>query len=80
VKSIIVIVVLFRALEMLRVFDIIYIMTFGGPGTTTEVVNFYAYLTGFRYWDLGYTAAIGWILVIILTIGVTCYLKITKVS
>lgn len=79
-KDVITIALLFRVLEMLRVFDVIYVMTFGGPGSVTEVVNFYAYLTGFRYWDLGYTAAIGWIVVIILTVGVTYYLKLLKVS
>ncbi len=33
-------------------------MTGGGPGTTTEVTNFYAYLQGFSYTYVGYSSAI----------------------
>jgi multiple sugar transport system permease protein len=79
-RGIIAIALIFRILEMLRVFDVIYIVTHGGPGTATQVTNFYSYLVGFRYWDLGYASAIGWILVVILSIFVTYYMKLFKVS
>lgn len=79
-RSIIAIALIFRVLEMLRVFDVIYIVTHGGPGTVTQVTNFYSYLVGFRYWDLGYTSAIGWILVVILSIFITYYMKLFRVS
>ena len=79
-KGVIAIALIFRMLEMLRVFDVIYIVTYGGPGTATQVTNFYSYLVGFHYWDLGYASAIGWILVIILSVLVTYYMKAFKVS
>ena len=79
-KGVIAIALIFRILEMLRVFDVIYIVTYGGPGTATQVTNFYSYLVGFHYWDLGYASAIGWILVIILSIFVTYYMKAFRVS
>jgi multiple sugar transport system permease protein len=79
-KGVIAVALIFRILEMLRVFDVIYIVTYGGPGTATQVVNFYSYRVGFHYWDLGYAAAMGWILVIILSVLVTYYMKAFKVS
>jgi len=79
-KGVIAIALIFRILEMLRVFDVIYIVTYGGPGTATQVTNFYSYLVGFHYWDLGYASAIGWILVIILSVFVTYYMKAFRVS
>jgi len=79
-RGVIAVALIFRMLEMLRVFDVIYIVTYGGPGTATQVTNFYSYLVGFHYWDLGYAAAMGWILVIILSILVTYYMRAFKVS
>jgi len=38
--------ILFRGIEALRTFDLIYILTGGGPGTTSETVDIYAYLVG----------------------------------
>jgi hypothetical protein len=42
----------------MKVFRHIFIMTGGGPGTATEVTNFYAYLQGFSYTYVGYSSAI----------------------
>lgn len=38
--------ILFRCIDALRTFDLIYVLTGGGPGTTTETVDIYAYLVG----------------------------------
>ncbi len=74
-KPVAVVAVLFRALDILRIFDTVYILTYGGPGTSSEVVSFYAYITSFNYWKIGYGAALSWLLAIILSILVTLYLK-----
>lgn len=52
----------------LKQFDPIVTMTSGGPGNSTEVLNFLIYSTSFRYFDMGYGAALGYILAI-MTIG-----------
>jgi multiple sugar transport system permease protein len=46
--------VLFRALDALRVFDAIYVLTGGGPANTTETLSIYAYKTMMRSGDFGY--------------------------
>ncbi|HMA28713.1 MAG TPA: sugar ABC transporter permease [Thermoanaerobaculia bacterium] len=49
---------LFRAAQAWGAFDIVYVMTGGGPGGSTETVSLYAYQSFFRYLDFGYGAAI----------------------
>jgi multiple sugar transport system permease protein len=49
---------LFRLIDSVKAFPHIFIMTGGGPGTATEVTNYYAYLEGFSYTYVGYSSAI----------------------
>ena len=50
--------VLFRAVQAYGAFDIVYVMTGGGPGGSTETVSLYAFQNYFRYLDFGYGSAI----------------------
>ena len=50
--------VLFRTLQSFGVFDLVYVMTGGGPGGATETFALYAYRTFMRYLDFGYGAAL----------------------
>jgi multiple sugar transport system permease protein len=48
----------FRALQCYAAFDIVYVMTGGGPGGSTETVSLYSFQSYFRYLDFGYGSAI----------------------
>ena len=64
----------FRAAQAWSAFDIVYVMTGGGPGGSTETVSLYAYQSFFRYLDFGYGAAIathGTLLVVALALVVS---------
>ncbi len=63
-----VVAILIRVIDAFKIFDIIWVMTRGGPGTATEAVAVYAYRHTFRYWDLGYGSAL--ILVIFVFISI----------
>ena len=67
--------VLIRSLDAVKFFDIVYAMTFGGPGTSTETVSFYIYRTGFQYFRMGYTAAATYILLAIVSVLASIYLS-----
>jgi multiple sugar transport system permease protein len=54
----IVVAVAFRAVQAYGAFDIVYVMTGGGPGGSTETVSLYAFQSYFRYLDFGYGSAI----------------------
>jgi multiple sugar transport system permease protein len=53
-----------------QVFDIVYVLTAGGPGNSTSVLVTYAYQTGFETRDQGYAASIGMVL-LVLTVAFT---------
>jgi multiple sugar transport system permease protein len=48
---------LLRTLDSFRIFDTIFILTGGGPGTSTQVVSIYLYKSVFQFWELGRAAA-----------------------
>ncbi|NLX11982.1 MAG: sugar ABC transporter permease [Chloroflexi bacterium] len=50
--------VLLRSIEALKTFDIIYTMTRGGPGFSTETLNTLAYVRAFEYFRLGQASAL----------------------
>ncbi len=47
---------IFRVVDSFRVFDVIYVLTKGGPGRATEVISVYTYKTGFSLFKLGLSA------------------------
>ncbi len=63
--------ILIRGLDLFRIFDIIWALTMGGPGTMTETVSIYAYTQGFKQFETSYTAAMAFLVIAILTVVVT---------
>lgn len=53
---------LFRVIDLAKVFDVIYILTGGGPGVATETLSIYTYTTGFTFLRMGYSSALGLLL------------------
>jgi multiple sugar transport system permease protein len=72
--------VLIRALDLFRIFDVIWTMTQGGPGTMTETISIYAYQMAFREFDQSYSAAIALLVIVALTALVMWVLKRVEVA
>ncbi|HLJ59800.1 MAG TPA: sugar ABC transporter permease [bacterium] len=49
---------IFRLIGSLGIFPVIYVLTQGGPGRSTEVLNYYAYTQGFTFLNIGYASAL----------------------
>ena len=49
-------VILIRALDLMRLFEVVWVLTRGGPGTMTETASIYIYRLGFQDFDTSYTA------------------------
>lgn len=47
-----------RSIDLLRFFDLIYIITQGGPGDASTTLNIYAFRRGFEFFDMGYASAL----------------------
>ena len=59
---------LIRVMDSFKTFDLIFVLTQGGPGMSTEVLNYYTYRYGFKFFHLGYASALSWLLLVIVTI------------
>jgi multiple sugar transport system permease protein len=64
-------ILLLRMVEAFRVFDIPVSLTLGGPGRATEVYSLYTYRTALRFFDHGYAASQGILLLVIVMLIVT---------
>ena len=65
ISSTIMVVLIFQTMITLRVFDLIYIMTSGGPGSSTTVIGWNLYQESFQYLNFGKGSAIGYIITIL---------------
>ena len=77
--SALVFVTTYRAIESLKMFSLVYIMTSGGPGVSTEPMNYYAYTTTFKYGQMGYGATLVFAILLIIILVVLLMTKILKV-
>jgi multiple sugar transport system permease protein len=67
-----------RFIDSFRVFDIIYILTRGGPGTSTQNLAYYTYDLGFGRFEFGVAGALSIIQLVILTVGTMGLLALAK--
>jgi multiple sugar transport system permease protein/N,N'-diacetylchitobiose transport system permease protein len=72
----ILIVLVLRTMEAFKVFDIIWIMTNGGPANTTQTIAIYAYQTAFRAYNFGRGAALGYLIALAIMILAALYLRL----
>jgi multiple sugar transport system permease protein len=77
-KPAILIVLLLRTMDLLRVFDQIFILTEGGPGFATEMISLYIYRTAFRFFDFGYAAAMSFVLLALTNVISVVYIKLLQ--
>ncbi|MDR7544810.1 MAG: sugar ABC transporter permease [Armatimonadota bacterium] len=64
-KSLLLLLLIFRFTDTFRVFDHVLVLTAGGPGASTEFISVYLYRIAFKFFDLGYAAAIGFYVVMV---------------
>ena len=78
IKPVLVIVVMMRFTDAFKVFDTIYTMTNGGPGTATEMLPNFIYKQGLKYYDAGYAAALAIIFVLTMAFITLFFLRLRK--
>ena len=73
--------VMFRAIEAFRLFDLVYILTNGGPGVSTETLSFHVYKVAFLGFNTGTASAYGILMVIVVIVLAQLYLRyLTKLK
>ena len=71
-------VVCLRLIETYKVMDTVFVMTGGGPGISTETLTLFAYQEGFKKFNLGYTSALSFLILITVTVIGLVYLALVK--
>ena len=67
--------ILIRGIDLFRIFDVIWALTGGGPGTMTETISIYTYVQGFQQFESSYTAAIAFLIVALMSLVVTLAIR-----
>ena len=70
-----VIVLSLSVIQAFKVFDIIYTMTYGGPGRVTQVLGTWMYFQTFQYYNAGYGAALAWVIALIILVIAIPYIR-----
>jgi multiple sugar transport system permease protein len=79
-RPIIIVALLIRGLDALKFFDVIFTLSGGAPGNSTETISFYIYQTGYQFFRLGYGAAASFVLLIALAIILTYLLRLFRAT
>jgi multiple sugar transport system permease protein len=80
IKPVIWIALLIRGLDLFRLFDIVWALTKGGPGTRTETISIYAYIQGFQQFETSYAAAMAFVIIVILSLLVMLALRRVEIA
>jgi len=80
IRPVIVIACLIRALDLFRLFDVVWALTKGGPGTMTETVSIYAYVLAFQQFETSYAAALAVVIIVILSLVVMAALRKVEIT
>jgi len=64
IAPVLIVCTMFRVIDSIKAFPLIFLLTGGGPGSVTEVTNYYAYLVGFNFGQIGYSSAISVVLLV----------------
>ena len=65
-----------RLIEASKIMDTVYVLTSGGPGTATETSSYYIYIRGLRDFQIGYSAALSLVYLVIMIISLTIIAKL----
>ncbi|MGN6534784.1 MAG: carbohydrate ABC transporter permease [Mesorhizobium sp.] len=78
-SKVIAIAVLIRGIDLFRVFDYVFVMTSGGPGTSTYTLSLYAWQQTFSFVKWGYGATLSLVTLAIILVVASLFIKIAKV-
>ena len=69
---------MFRTMDAFRVFDLVYVLTAGGPGTATEVISLYAFTTLLQDLRFGYGSALSVITFVLTFVLALVYVRLLR--
>jgi len=70
--------ILLRGVDLFKTFDLVYILTQGGPGNSSETLTFLTYVQGFKFFNPSYASAMSFIQLILVTIAAKLFLSFIR--
>jgi multiple sugar transport system permease protein len=67
-----------KGIFALKIFDQVVMITNGGPGQATQTLTHFIYFQGFKYLNMGYASALGWLLVIPMMFLTVLYVRLSQ--
>lgn len=74
IRGLLLLALLFRTIESFKIFDVIFLLTEGGPGTSTETIAIFVYRMAFQYFRTSQSSALAYILLFIVIVLTNLYL------
>jgi multiple sugar transport system permease protein len=74
IRGLLLLALLFRTIEAFKMFDLPFLLTNGGPGTSTETIALYLYRTAFQYFRTSDSAALAYIVLFVVIVLTNLYL------
>ena len=78
IRGLLLLALLFRTIEAFKLFDIVFLITEGGPGTSTETIAVYVYRLAFQYFRTSQSSALAYILLFIVIVLTNLYLYFVR--
>jgi multiple sugar transport system permease protein len=64
-----------RAIDAFKIYDVIFVLTKGGPGDSTEVISLFIYRQSFTFWRMGVGAAASFVSLVIISVLITLFFR-----
>jgi multiple sugar transport system permease protein len=77
---ILVLAAMLRLMDLLKVIDIVYVMTGGGPGHASETINLYNYMVALSYGKVGYGAAVALVLFALVLLATVALVRLRRAA
>jgi len=74
IRGLLLLAILFRTIETFKLFDVVYLITAGGPGTSTETIAVYVYRLAFQFFKTSHASALAYILLFVVIVLTNLYL------
>ncbi len=65
-------------MDTFKLFDLVVLLTQGGPASASETISFYNYLTGFKFFNMGYAASLAYIQLAVIIIIASLFLRFLR--
>lgn len=78
IRSLMLLALLFRTIEAFKLFDVVFLITDGGPGSSTETIAVYVYRTSFQFFRTSQSAALSYILLFVVIVLTNLYLYFAR--